>query len=103
MICASLYEGFGVLPVVKEYGLASHEELPRIVPTPPVYNDRPPRRLLPKAGSCANGDAAPLFTLPLTSNQAAAPNAESATAGSAGAADAVAGAAGALDALTPAR
>ena len=30
-----------------------------------MYSERPVRRLLPKAGDCAIGDAAPLFTLPL--------------------------------------
>src|SRR3954451_4059043 len=38
------------------------------MPTPPLYSDRAPRRLLPNAADCANGDAAPLFTLPLIRN-----------------------------------
>src|SRR6185295_20018564 len=99
MKCASLYEGFGVSRAAKEYGRASHAELSRIVPTPPVYSDRPPRRLLPNAGSCAKGDAAPLFTLPLTSNPSAAPNAGSAG-GASGGAEAFAGAAGTFEAAT---
>src|SRR5689334_25334531 len=36
-----------------------------ITPRLPLYNPRPFLRKLPKAADCANGEAAPLFTLPL--------------------------------------
>src|SRR3954469_361985 len=47
------------------------------MPTPPLYSDRALRRLLPNAASCANGDAAPLFTLPLIRNPSAPPRSAS--------------------------
>jgi hypothetical protein len=37
-----------------------------------LYSDRVLRRLLPNAASCANGEAAPLLTLPLIRNPSAA-------------------------------
>src|SRR6266704_1318362 len=101
--CTSLYEGFGVCALVNENGRVSHAELPSRTPTPPVYSDRPPRRLLPNAASCANGDAAPLLTLPLIKSPSAAPNGESPPAASAGGAGALAATGGGVDALTPAR
>src|SRR5258708_24865381 len=39
---------------------------------PPLYSDRAPRRLFPKAASCANGEDALLLTLPLIRNPSAA-------------------------------
>ena len=41
-------------------------------PNPPLYSERCPGLLLPNARACANGDAAALFTLPLTRNPSAA-------------------------------
>src|SRR4051812_47144729 len=60
-----LYAGFGVSWPVNENDRASSAELPSRNPTLPLYNDRAPRRLLPNAADCANGEAAPLLTLPL--------------------------------------
>ncbi len=75
---------------------------------PPLKSDPRPLRLLPNAAACANGDAAPLFTLPLITNPSAAPGPASAGAGSsAGAAAArpaaAAGPGEAVEAVTPAR
>src|SRR4051812_19624071 len=86
-----LYAGFGVSWPVNENALASSAEFPSRKPTLPLYKDRAPRRLLPKAADWAKGDAAPLLTLPLMRNPSegawlasAAPEA-AAGAGSAGA------------------
>ena len=57
---------------MNENGRLSNAELLRRNAKPPLNRERAPRRLLPNAGSCANGDAAPLFTLPLTRNPSAA-------------------------------
>ena len=67
-----LYDGFGAGRLVNENGRASNAEFPSSRPSPQLYNDFAPRRLLPNAANCANGDAAPLFTLPLTRNPSAA-------------------------------
>src|ERR1700680_1190083 len=58
------YEGLGVFCPVKEKVRASSAELSRIKPRPPLYRLPEPRRLLPKAAACANGELAPLFTVP---------------------------------------
>src|SRR4051812_31875135 len=42
--------------------------------TPPLKSDPPPGRLLPNECACGNGGAAPLLTLTLVRNPAAAPN-----------------------------
>src|SRR5579883_621493 len=60
-----LYDGFGVSCPVSENDRASSAVLSRITPIPPLYCPRPLRRLLPNAAICANGDDAPLLTLPL--------------------------------------
>src|SRR4051812_735534 len=70
--CVSLYDCFGVDVEVNEYGAESHAEVPRFIPSAYVYSERPVRRLFPNAAGCANGDAAPLLTLPLTSRPSAA-------------------------------
>src|SRR6266446_9794047 len=74
-----LYDGFGVGRLVNENGRASNAEFPSSRPSPQLYNDFAPRRLLPNAANCANGEAAPLFTLPLTRNPSAARRARSAS------------------------
>src|SRR3954465_1708621 len=76
-IWASLYDGDGVGWFVKENGRASSAELPRRMPMPPLESERAFRRLLPKAASCANGDAAPFLTLPLIRNPSAPPRSAS--------------------------
>src|SRR5580700_8615250 len=67
-----LYEGLGVANPLSENGAASQEDVSKIPPTTPLYNDAGPLRLLPNAAVCANDDAAPLFTLPFTSRPFAA-------------------------------
>ena len=60
---------------MKENGRASQDEL---------YSDREPGRLFPKAADCANGEVAPLFTLPLIRKPSAAAAAESPSASAGG-------------------
>src|SRR3977135_1199575 len=60
-----VYAGFGVSWPVKEKERASSTELSNMRPMPPLYNDRGPRRLLPKAFAREKGELAPLFTVPL--------------------------------------
>src|SRR3989442_1561718 len=71
--CRSVYEGFAFCWPENENGRASHAELPPRTATPPLYSERWPGRLFPNARSCANGEAALLFTLPLITNPSAAP------------------------------
>src|SRR5262245_49139065 len=101
--CTSLYDGFGAGWLVNENGRVSHAELPSRTPKPPLYSERVPRRLLPNAASCANGEAAPLLTLPLTSNPSAAPSGDSLGGGSAAGAVVPRAAAGGAEAVTSAR
>ena len=57
-----LVERWGrILDKFREYGVKFAHE-----PHPNELERLKPRRLLPKAAACANGDAAPLFWLPLT-------------------------------------
>src|SRR5260370_41058573 len=55
----------GMLWPLKEKGRASSAELPRVIPSPPVYKPFLPLRLLPNAGASENCDVAALLTLPL--------------------------------------
>src|SRR5688572_16826916 len=70
--CTSLYDGFGADCPLNAKGRESNAELLLSSPTPPLYRPRPPGRLLPKARACANGEAAPLLTLPLIRSPSAA-------------------------------
>ncbi len=103
----SLYSGFAVGRRPNVNGLESNVELPKTIARPPLNNDPRPLRLLPNAAACANGDAAPLLTLPLIRNPSAAPGPASAlgssAAGAAAARLAEAAAGGVGEAVTPAR
>src|SRR5262245_57041209 len=61
----SLYLGAGASDASNEYGRAFNAELPPSALTAPEYVGRTCGRLLPNARGCANGEAAPLVTLPL--------------------------------------
>src|SRR3982751_4284233 len=63
--CTWLLAGLGVSCPIIEYGFAFKAELSITRPRLLLYSDRSPRRLFPNAADCANGVAAPLFTLPL--------------------------------------
>ncbi len=65
------YAGFGVSCPVIENDCASRFELSNVIPRFPLYSDRPALRKLPNAADCANGEDAPLFTLPLISRPSA--------------------------------
>src|SRR3954453_3021152 len=82
----SLYSGFSAGAPPNVNGRESNREFPDTTARPPLNSDPRPLRLLPKADACANGEAAPLFTLPLMRNPSAAPGPASATGSSDGAA-----------------
>src|SRR5579862_3029228 len=74
------YDGSGWPVSRNENGRAFHAELPRTAVSPPEYNERPRGRPLPNARDCANGDAAPLFVLPLIMSAASGGGSSAATA-----------------------
>src|SRR5262245_2497379 len=65
MTRTSLYRSLVACVPANENGLASHAEVSACTPRAKLYNAPGRRRLFPNAAGCANGDAAPLFTLPL--------------------------------------
>ncbi len=57
---------------VNEKERASRTELSNMRPMPPLYKERGPRRLFPKAAASEKGELAPLLTVPLMRNPSTA-------------------------------